>query len=426
MKKYIFRISILNSIVISYVIGAIGVAALVLINLIYTIRENSATEGIEIISASFIGGAFVAAFFVYPVVLAIYQAVMLFLEANKKMSKTGVGFDQIVIWYGIILEFLYITEIRYATGSDWHVQLENLEKHTPIYSGALLTIIVIFLLGIIGYFYLRFCPLKKMPPLMAVFSISAMYLWLIGIIVFTVQVFGGETMGDGNLDLYLLIYPFCITCIIIRTVLCKIREWNELEIEKEKIYNNAFLNFLDRLLSNSGFWPVYALIFMLPLLGVVIGILMLFGQSPDSIIKAWTETADWRLSLKEPPQNIYYDEHYLCTVAAGGHRRIVKPIRKGIRHGHEVIVNRQLCVANAFEQILEEKMPHFHKLLRGVYDRYGFPIARVIKNKWMADLIYILMKPLEWFFVTVIYMTDVHPENRIATQYMGKLPKLSE
>ena len=71
-------------------------------------------------------------------------------------------------------------------------------------------------------------------------------------------------------------------------------------------------------------------------------------------------------------------------------------------------------------------MPHFHKLLRGVYDRYGFPIARVIKNKWMADLIYILMKPLEWFFVTVIYMTDVHPENRIATQYMGKLPKLSE
>ena len=144
MKKYIFRISILNSIVISYVIGAIGFAAFELINLICTIRENSATEGIEIILASFILGAFVAAFLVYPIVLAIYQVVMLFLEANKKMSKSGVGFDQIVIWYGIILEFLYITEIKYAKGSDWYVQLANLEKHTPVYTGAWLTMAAVF------------------------------------------------------------------------------------------------------------------------------------------------------------------------------------------------------------------------------------------------------------------------------------------
>ena len=124
--------------------------------------------------------------------------------------------------------------------------------------------------------------------------------------------------------------------------------------------------------------------------------------------------------MKEAPQNIYYDEHYLCTVAAGGHKKIVKPLRKGVRHGHEVIVNRQLCVANAFVQILEEKTPRFHKLVRGIYDRYGFPVARLIKSKWMADIIYILMKPLEWIFLTVIYMIDVHPENRIATQYMGR------
>ena len=50
----------------------------------------------------------------------------------------------------------------------------------------------------------------------------------------------------------------------------------------------------------------------------------------------------------------------------------------------------------------------------------GFPVARLIKSKWIADIIYILMKPLEWIFLTVIYMIDVHPENRIATQYMGR------
>ena len=91
-------------------------------------------------------------------------------------------------------------------------------------------------------------------------------------------------------------------------------------------------------------------------------ILVLFGQAPDSVVRAWTETSDWNLSLKEAPQNIYYDEHYLCTVAAGGHKKIVKPIRAGVRHGHRVIVNRQLCIANAFEQVLEERTPHFHRI----------------------------------------------------------------
>ena len=426
MKKYIFRISILNSIIISYVIGLFLVIGWTMIAAISSIGEYGEFKDIAVgVVAIPLWGGFVGALFVYPIVLAAYQLAMLILETDKTMTKTGVGFDQIVIWYGLILEFLYITQAKYTTGSDWYKQLHNLEKHTPIYSGSLPTVIVIFLIGVIGYFYLRFCPLKKMPPLMAVFSISAMYLWLIGIIVFTVQVYGGESMAESTLDTYLWTYPICISFIIIRTVLCKVREWHELEMEKEKIENNSCLSFFNKILSKSEHWPVYALILMLPLLGIIIGILLLFGQAPDSVIKAWTETADWRLSMKEAPQNIYYDEHYLCTVAAGGHKKIVKPLRKGVRHGHEVIVNRQLCVANAFEQILEEKTPRFHKLVRGIYDRYGFPVARLIKSKWMADIIYILMKPLEWIFLTVIYMIDVHPENRIATQYMGRKIELN-
>jgi hypothetical protein len=30
------------------------------------------------------------------------------------------------------------------------------------------------------------------------------------------------------------------------------------------------------------------------------------------------------------------------------------------------------------------------------------------------------MKPLEWAFLAVLYLVDVHPENRIALQYTGK------
>ena len=81
---------------------------------------------------------------------------------------------------------------------------------------------------------------------------------------------------------------------------------------------------------------------MWPIFGIVVGTLILFGQQPDAVIKAWTETSDWKLSQYTSPQNIYYDEHYLCTVAAGGHEKVVKPKRLGVRHGHQVIVNRRI------------------------------------------------------------------------------------
>ena len=422
MKKYLLRISLISSMVISYIIATI---LLVMYQLAESLRPYG--YGLNRISlpeftlTSIVWSFFVSLIFVYPIVLTGYHILLLYLETKKKLLKPFIRFDQVAIWYGLILEFLYLTEGKYVTGSDWSVQLKNLEMHTPIFSEAAPTIIFIFIIGIAGYLYLRVRPLKKIPPLMAIISMSAMYLWVIEVIVFTVQVFKGDLSGDNLLDLYLLVYPVCIICIVARTVISKVHEWQEYEMERAKIQRNQFLNFADKILSNSKLWPIYAIVFMFPLLGIIIGILLLFGQAPDSVIKAWTETADWTLSLKEAPQNIEYDEHYLCTVAAGGHRKIVKPVRKGIRHGHEVIVNRQLCIANAFEQILEEKTPRFHKLVRGIYDRYGFPVARLIKSKWIADIIYILMKPLEWIFLMVIYMIDVHPENRIATQYMGKM-----
>lgn len=425
MKKYLCRISLISSMVISYIIATI---LLVMYQLAESLRPYG--YGLNRISlpeftlTSIVWSFFVSLIFVYPIVLTGYHILLLYLETKKKLLKPFIRFDQVAIWYGLILEFLYLTEGKYVTGADWSVQLKNLEIHTPIFSEAAPTIIFIFVIGIAGYLYLRVRPLKKIPPLMAIISMSAMYLWVIEVLVFTVQVFKGDLSGDNLLDVYLLVYPVCIICIVARTVISKVHEWQEYEMERAKIQSNPLLNFADKILSNSKLWPIYAIIFMFPLLGIIIGILLLFGQAPDSVIKAWTETADWTLSLKEAPQNIEYDEHYLCTVAAGGHKKIVKPVRKGIRHGHEVIVNRQLCIANAFEQILEEKTPRFHKLVRGVYDRYGFPVARLIKSKWIADIIYILMKPLEWIFLMVIYMSDVHPENRIATQYMGKTKKL--
>ena len=45
---------------------------------------------------------------------------------------------------------------------------------------------------------------------------------------------------------------------------------------------------------------------------------------------------------------------------------------------------------------------------------------------YQADITYILMKPLEWIFLLVLYIFDVNPENRIVTQYIGKKLKLND
>ncbi|MCI9502966.1 MAG: hypothetical protein HFG76_13415 [Hungatella sp.] len=177
---------------------------------------------------------------------------------------------------------------------------------------------------------------------------------------------------------------------------------------------------------DSGSWPLWTFILLWPLAGLCLMILALFGQRPDNVIRAWTETSQWNLSTKISPPNLITPGHYLCTVAATGHKCLVKPERIGIRRGQQVVVNRQLCVANAFEQILEERLPGFHRKVRSFYDAYGLPVSRLIRSPYEADAVYLLMKPLEWIFLAVIYLNDARPEDRIRAQYTDAalLPRL--
>lgn len=212
--------------------------------------------------------------------------------------------------------------------------------------------------------------------------------------------------------------PWNYLLICLRVIIQVLHFWNE--HHNDCVYRNILLQKLSRLISKVYHFPIKALLLLLPILGIAIVILILFGQEPDAIIKMWTNTSDWTLSQKTSPPNVMYDEHYLCTVGASGHRKLVKPLRMGVRHGHRIVVNRQLLIANAFEQVLEERIPRIHRLIRMMYDKYGFPVSRLIKTSWQADIIYLLMKPLEWFFLLILYLVDVKPENRIALQYFIK------
>lgn len=357
-------------------------------------------------------------FFLLPILLTVANTgSLIFIPKSDRLRRKLKWVEFITIILGILYSVLYasIMEERY-TFSDWTAVLINEQKHTPLWREALPTVIVFAVCGMFGYAVLSFVKLNRMAPLVIVTAIAAMYLGVAECVLWIVQLLGKE-------DWILCLFPFNCIVIAAKTIRHKIWEWEEENIERDYSEKGHFFSFLNQKLLKAAYWPLAAFLLMWPLLGIGIVILALFGQQPDSFIKAWTETSDWTLSQRVSPPNVRVDEHYLCTVAAGGHKRIVKPIRMGERHGHRVVVNRQLCIANAFEQILEEWTPRFHKRVRHFYDTYGFPVARLIRSRLAADIVYYLMKPLEWLFLIVIYFCDVKPENRIAVQYLPKEKK---
>jgi hypothetical protein len=165
------------------------------------------------------------------------------------------------------------------------------------------------------------------------------------------------------------------------------------------------------------------LLLCLPILIILSSILLLIGQKPDSIVRAFTDTYKHGFSQWDYKcGNVECGGHYLCSVAANGHTNIVKPKRLGIRNGNYIICNRQLLVSNAFEELMQEKLPFLHKNIRSQYNKVGNFIHRyysIFNNKFLSDFIYILMKPFEWFFLFTLYSFDRNPENRIAKQYLS-------
>lgn len=137
----------------------------------------------------------------------------------------------------------------------------------------------------------------------------------------------------------------------------------------------------------------------------------------DGALRVFTRTCEHTLS-QVPLEVIPADCHYLCTVAARGHSWLVRPLRMGRRGGKPIVVNRQLAVANAFEDLLHERWPRFGRLARRIYDRVGLPVSRYLRPRWASDLVYLAMKPAEWIFYTALVLLDPGaPESRIDRMY---------
>jgi len=400
ISEYFYRGPILSTLMFCLIVSFLGGVITWLISII--------TESASSAPSSIFLAQLVYFLILLPIVLTIQNIIFLLGKPKTEEKERAIKWWEVaaIVAGGTFSLFcLSLTEIVFE---DWHVPLYNMDKHTPIRMESLWTMGIISLLAIMAYIVLRFLPIEKLPPLFAVACISALYLGIAECILWCIQIFNAADLAI----VLLCVFPFNCVLIAIRTIKNVVHQ----HIRKKENTSGKFKS-IAILLSNTSNWPWIAFVAAIPLLGIIVLVLLLFGQEPDSFIKAWTETADWTMSQKIAPQNIPKDGHYLCTVAAGGHKAVVKPIRTGKRHGHRVVVNRQLCIANAFEQLIEERTPRFHRFVRGVYDKSGYPIAKHINSPYVADTIYFIMKPLEWIFLFTLYLFDTKPENRIAVQY---------
>lgn len=90
-----------------------------------------------------------------------------------------------------------------------------------------------------------------------------------------------------------------------------------------------------------------------------------------------------------------YSGCFVVTAASHGHSNIVGPFTEIERRGEMRMVNQQLLTFWRFEALWQKRFPKTHQNFRFVYNRLGPRIARLIQNKVLADMVYLLLKPFE-------------------------------
>ncbi len=86
---------------------------------------------------------------------------------------------------------------------------------------------------------------------------------------------------------------------------------------------------------------------------------------------------------------------YIATAAAQGHPQIVGswPVRRST--GETMRVNKQLQILKCAELALMAVQPRLHIASRKVYDVVGKPLAKRMRNPFLGDVAYLLLKPCD-------------------------------
>jgi len=348
---------------------------------------------------------------VFPLILTVCNVIYCFVNSPKAEKITAL----VTIVTGAFLYTFFVASVFELCG-DWDVAGYSFQTHYPISSYYLLPFLLILTVGAVGYLVLLFTKGDRLPPLVSALCTAGVILVNLLGLALMCQLFKNAVKQP--FSVYLLLYHLNVLFLSARVIVRHLKEQiayyskREEEIKTRKGLYKFYTHVTK--LSQYAFPVLMCMFFIVAVLEIIF---VLAGQGLDAPVKMFTDTADWTFSQQIPPPPIEYDGHYLCTVAAGGHKKIVKPTRLGRRRGAIIVVNRQLCIANAFEDVIQERFPRFHKKIRHFYDTHGYPLSRLITNERRADIVYFLMKPLEWIFLIFLYLVDRRPEERIERQY---------
>lgn len=110
----------------------------------------------------------------------------------------------------------------------------------------------------------------------------------------------------------------------------------------------------------------------------------------------------WRFAILQAIQ--YYQslppapppsDCYIATASARGHQPFVRSKLVRTIKG-DLWVTHQLQVFKCAEIALMTLLPRFHTALRRIYNRIGPTLAGKLGNPFLADMAYLILKPLEW------------------------------
>ena len=361
---------------------------------------------------------------------SLVKMIRSFRKENKSVSEEALAKGEVIealfllIIFCVLLLGYFFNSQGVAGGDPLHVYEipgMSIDGYAPLSNIYTPTVFSFLILSMISHMLLT-TQMGRLSPIVYVVCSSL----LIVNILFTMVYFThtgfthyGDSIGVGATVILFQFGYGSLSLLYIAKLNESLKQFLVAQQEKNNQYTNKFLRLLSKISLDYEKIPVLGMLFLFPVILFVQFLLVLLGQRPDSFIQVFLDTSSYNYSKipAPPPEIVPGDGHYLCTVSAMGHKRLVKPVRSGIRRGERIVVNRQLLIANAFENILEQHTPRLHKRIRRFYDTYGYPISKHIQTKWSADIVYLLMKPLEWLFLLTLYTVDTNPENRIHVQY---------
>lgn len=350
-------------------------------------------------------------FILVPVCFVIFNFIYHIITGDIKTNEKL--FRILQIWTVVLVPAFFI--LNFDVG-----QINDCCTDSALFSPEHRIGIYILLIAYTLFYCISIFNKNVLPPIAELFKNAFLILGLILNVLLCIHIHKTE------LGVFLWIFGNVPIILLLLLELAKNHKRLRHHIEENELESNSIIGKFS--LSILQLQPIYKYpvltLLLIPILILLSLFLLLFGQKPDSLISAFTQTYKHGFSqLDYLCDNVECGGHFLCSVGANGHKSIVKPIRYGERNGNKIICNRQLLISNAFEDLVQNNLPKTHKIIRKNYNNVGNMIHKhyhIFNMKLVSDVVYILMKPLELAFLITLYTFDNQPENRIEIQYLSK------